>query len=861
MFKFFGATPDEGSSAAGSVSEPAAGSASVIGKIEVVTGACALTRADGVVIEIKVGDTVSQGDIIETAADGRIGIRFIDGTVFSLNNSARIALKEFASKGGTPSALFEVTRGTFAFVAGEMANAGHLGIDTPVASIRGRTRTGGVGMLTLAGLIFAVMEEAHAESSDDAFLDDGTITYNGVFELVTKEAVPRHFLVDNPAESVVLHRIGSAVSADQIINSDAQMAQLQAAQQEALHVFALGLAQGPTITGPSGSGAAPIFETAPFVQPINYVPPDNVIPPPHFIPNGIGGPVTFAELIYIPPVTPTIVIATPIVTNNIGPANTLNASLANHGFNINGTTSGIENGQTVTVTIVNDNSNNIVDTFSATVSANTWSVQVSPTIAKALGDGNYTVTANVSDAEGIPAPPVSQNLFVDQTVAAPGVALDADTGKSGSDGITNNGQVDVALASDVASWQYSIDGGEHWTAGSGTSFTLSPNVYAAGLVQVQQTDIAGNVSAVASLGAITVDATVAAPGVALDADTGKSGSDGITNNGQVDVALASDVASWQYSMDGGAHWTAGSGTSFTLSPNVYAAGLVQVQQTDIAGNVSAVASLGAITVDATVAAPGVALDADTGKSGSDGITNNGQVDVTLASDVASWQFSIDGGEHWTTGSGTSFTLSPNVYAAGLVQVQQTDIAGNVSAVASLGAITVDATVAAPGVALDADTGKSGSDGITNNGQVDVALASDVASWQYSIGRRRALDGGQRHELHAVAERLRRRPRAGSADRHCRQRERRGEPGRDHGGCDGGGAGRGAGRRHRQERQRRHYQQRPGRRDAGERRGELAVQHRRRRALDGGQRHELHAVAERLRRRRSCRFSRPTLPAT
>ena len=326
-------------------------------------------------------------------------------------------------------------------------------------------------------------------------------------------------------------------------------------------------------------------------------------------------------------------------------------------------------------------------------------------------------------------------ITVDATVAAPGVALDADTGKSGSDGITNNGQVDVTLASDVASWQFSIDGGAHWTAGSGTSFTLSPSVYAAGLVQVQQTDIAGNVSAVASLGAITVDATVAAPGVALDADTGKSGSDGITNNGQVDVTLASDVASWQYSIDGGAHWTAGSGTSFTLLPGVYAAGLVQVQQTDIAGNVSAVASLGAITVDATVAAPGVALDADTGKSGSDGITNNGQVDVTLASDVASWQYSIDGGAHWTAGSGTSFTLSPSVYAAGLVQVQQTDIAGNVSAVASLGAITVDATVAAPGVALDADTGKSGSDGITNNGQVDVTLASDVASWQFSI------DGG------------------------------------------------------------------------------------------------------------------------
>ena len=382
MFKFFDATLDEASSAAGSVSEPAARSAYVIGKIEVVTGACALTRADGVVVEIKVGDTVSQGDVIETAADGRIGIRFIDGTVFSLNNSARIELKEFACKGGAPSALFEVTRGTFAFIAGEMAKAGHLGIDTPVASIRGRARTGGVGMLTLAGLIFAVMEEAHAESSDDAFLDDGTITYNGVFELVTKEAIPRHFLVDNPGESVVLHRIGSSVSADQIINSAAQMAQLQAAQQEALHVFALGLAQGPTITGPNGSGAVPIFETTPFVQPINFVPPDN-IPPPDYLPNN-NGPTISADLIFIPPASPTIAIIPPIVSDGINIGNTINATEANAGLDVKGTTSGIENGQVVTVAFVNS-SNVVVETFTATVANNTWSIHSQPGECQSVG--------------------------------------------------------------------------------------------------------------------------------------------------------------------------------------------------------------------------------------------------------------------------------------------------------------------------------------------------------------------------------------------------------------------------------------------------------------------------------------------
>ena len=305
MFKSFGATLGEGSSAAGFASEPAAGFASSIGRIEAISGACSLTRTDGVVVEIKVGDPVSLGDVIETAANGRIGIRFIDGTVFSLNSDARIALNEFECEGGAPSALFDVTRGTFAFIAGEMAKAGHLGIDTPVASIRGRTKTGGVGMLTLAGLIFAVMEEAHAESSGGAFLDDGTITYNGVFELVTKEAIPRHLLVDNPEETVVLQRVGSSVNADQIINSPEQMKQLQAAQQDALHVFALGLAQGPTITGPSGSGALPSLEFTPsFVQPINFSEPTNIPFLPDFtIPNSgpTAPPFIPIDVPYTPP--------------------------------------------------------------------------------------------------------------------------------------------------------------------------------------------------------------------------------------------------------------------------------------------------------------------------------------------------------------------------------------------------------------------------------------------------------------------------------------------------------------------------------------------------------------------------------
>src|SRR4029078_1099033 len=151
-------------------------------------------------------------------------------------------------------------------------------------------------------------------------------------------------------------------------------------------------------------------------------------------------------------------------------------------------------------------------------------------------------------------------------------------------------QLKWRLAADVASWEYSLDGGLNWTAGTGTSFNLvSDTTYAAGQVQVRQTDVAGNLSAAGSNAQQwQEDSTVAAPSVALNSDSGSNTSDHITNDNQVNVTLAADVASWEYSLDGGLNWTAGTGTSFNLvSDTTYAAGQVQVRQTDVAGNLSA----------------------------------------------------------------------------------------------------------------------------------------------------------------------------------------------------------------------------------------------------------------------------------
>jgi Ca2+-binding RTX toxin-like protein len=325
------------------------------------------------------------------------------------------------------------------------------------------------------------------------------------------------------------------------------------------------------------------------------------------------------------------------------------------------------------------------------------------------------------------------SVTIDATApTVPILALASDTGISNGDGITNNGTVNVTGLEAGASWQYSTNGGSSWTTGSGTSFVLSSGSYNAGSILVSQSDIAGNTSANGLLGAITIDTIAAeAPGLALAADTGSSNSDGITNNGTVNVTGLEAGASWQYSTNGGSSWTTGSGTSFVLSSGSYNAGSILVSQSDIAGNTSANRQLGAITIDTIAAeAPGLALAADTGSSNSDGITNNGTVNVTGLEAGASWQYSTNGGSSWTTGSGTSFVLSSGSYNAGSILVSQSDIAGNTSANGLLSAVTIDTSAPSFAVLLNVTESRkdpNGTDYITDLKRPTVTLRAEAGA--------------------------------------------------------------------------------------------------------------------------------------
>ncbi len=107
---------------------------------------------------------------------------------------------------------------------------------------------------------------------------------------------------------------------------------------------------------------------------------------------GASTPVVFT----LATVAPTIAIS-PVDGNNI-----INKSEAAAGVTISGTAtagSAAVNGQTATVTIV-DGSNVVKDSYTATVTGGTWSVNVTAAQAQALADGSYSIKANVTDAAG-----------------------------------------------------------------------------------------------------------------------------------------------------------------------------------------------------------------------------------------------------------------------------------------------------------------------------------------------------------------------------------------------------------------------------------------------------------------------------
>jgi hypothetical protein len=120
---------------------------SPIGKVLTATGTVHIEHPATVLVQAnlpssgvgqsKTGDLVYRGDVIQTGADGALSITFADGTSFNVSSNARMEVNEFVydPNGHANSSLLSLTKGTFTFIAGNVAHTGNMKVDTPVGTM------------------------------------------------------------------------------------------------------------------------------------------------------------------------------------------------------------------------------------------------------------------------------------------------------------------------------------------------------------------------------------------------------------------------------------------------------------------------------------------------------------------------------------------------------------------------------------------------------------------------------------------------------------------------------------------------------------------------------------------------------
>ncbi|HBK4748448.1 TPA: Ig-like domain-containing protein [Enterobacter hormaechei subsp. steigerwaltii] len=440
------------------------------------------------------------------------------------------------------------------------------------------------------------------------------------------------------------------------------------------------------------------------------------------------------------------------------------------GQTISGTTTA-EQGQTVTVSF-NGHS------YQATVAANgSWSVFVPGRDFLGLSDGDYTITATVSDKAGNPGsatqdvtlngdvPTIAINTFAQDDIvnaAEHGTPLvisgttDAPTGQTVT--ITLNGKTYTSTVQNDGTWSYTVGSADVTALADGGSYVINAQV----------SNAIGN--SASDNHTVTVDLTAPSMGISIDSlqnDTGLSTNDFITNDSQVVVngsltAQLGNNEKAQISLDGGTTWIdlTVTGTTWrytdgrTLTDGTYQ---YQVRVIDNAGNVGATDSQDVVIDLTKPAAATITVDSvsqDTGLSDSDFITSDNQISLkgTLGAALGSGdhaQISLDGGATWTdvSVSGLSWTyVDGRTLADGdyNYQLRVIDDAGNISATTSQ-VVTIDTVApdASKTIAIDSisdDTGLSSSDFITNDTSLTLhgSLGATLADGEYA---QISIDGG------------------------------------------------------------------------------------------------------------------------
>ena len=127
-----------------STTAPAASTADEpIGNVATLTGNATVTR-NNASTPLKVQDDIFLNDVLQTSVNSTLGITFNDATTFNLTANAKITVDNYVYEDGGKqnAALFDIAKGTVAFVAASVAHTGDMKISTPTATLGIRGTTG-----------------------------------------------------------------------------------------------------------------------------------------------------------------------------------------------------------------------------------------------------------------------------------------------------------------------------------------------------------------------------------------------------------------------------------------------------------------------------------------------------------------------------------------------------------------------------------------------------------------------------------------------------------------------------------------------------------------------------------------------
>ncbi|MCW2382933.1 MULTISPECIES: beta strand repeat-containing protein [unclassified Sphingobium] len=333
-----------------------------------------------------------------------------------------------------------------------------------------------------------------------------------------------------------------------------------------------------------------------------------------------------------------------------------------------------------------------------------------------LGDGPVQVSVQVTDAAGNVSAQSDLSFTIDgEAPGAPVLSLGTGvgTGATAAEATSSNGVVLVTAEAGSSVTVTFTNGTNSITKQLSADGTAQPVVLTAEdlatlgdgeiAVSVTATDAAGNVSAATPV-SFTLD-TVAPGAMVASADA---------QSGIISITGQEAGSTIEYSIDGGQSWS----QSFAARAGTNA---VQVREVDAAGNASAPQSL---SFDLVTALPAlsVGLAQDSGLSAIDGLTSNGSLQVSGVSAGATVEYSIDGGQSWTS----AFTAVEGLNHVHVRQVNGADLSPPVLLVFTLDTVAPEAPAIT--VAANVANGATAAEALYSGGAVQVAaeLGTSVA---------------------------------------------------------------------------------------------------------------------------------------